>query len=147
MNNTFHLLKSRIYAFSLDIFFIMLLSLVIYTNLILLLRLYFLNLNFSIQIFLLQFIYLFPTLIFFSMSFFYFSSFYFLTNGKTFGKKVFQISLQTNHKKLSVKKSCIRAFTINLTILFGSFLFIIPFLRKDTKSLADILSNTNHSKL
>jgi len=77
-------------------------------------------------------------------SYFFFS--YYLADGRTIGKMLFKLKVCANHDRkrtLSAKESLSRS----VGYLFCNFLFFIPFVtiyfRKDSKSIADYISNTH----
>jgi uncharacterized RDD family membrane protein YckC len=78
-----------------------------------------------------------------TIMFSYFSIFYFVTNGRTFGKMLLGLSVKSAHEEMTLNEAMIRSFSYFVCAMTGSFLFCLPFLRKDKRSLADILSKTN----
>ena len=78
-----------------------------------------------------------------SLTFAYFSIFYFVTNGRTMGKTLFGLKVISADGEMTLKQSMQRSFAYCACAMFGSVLFALSFIRKDDKSLADILSTTN----
>jgi uncharacterized RDD family membrane protein YckC len=78
-----------------------------------------------------------------SLTFAYFSIFYFVTNGRTMGKTLFGLKVVSAEGEITLKQSMQRSFAYFICAMFGSFLFALSFIRKDDKSLADVLSRTS----
>lgn len=142
------LLKSRTYAFTLDLAFVLILNKAVtlsYTNFI---RTIFYQLApHTQQKILLSFEFVqFSTLWIVFWSYFVLS--YYLGEGKTPGKMIFGI--QTFSKKsnegLSLSQSLVRTMGHFVCMISGLFLFALPYLRKDQKSLADLFAETWVSK-
>lgn len=138
------LLKKRTYAFSLDMALVLLLNKAItlsYTNF---LRTVFYQLAPQTQTKVLL-SYNYVTLSTLWIVFWaYFVLSYYLGQGKTPGKLIFEI--QTFSKKtndgLTLTESLVRTMGHFVCMITGLFLFALPYLRKDQKSLADIISDT-----
>lgn len=138
------LLKKRTYAFSLDMALVLFLNKAItlsYTNF---LRTVFYQLAPQTQTKVLQ-SYSYVTLSTLWIVFWaYFVLSYYLGQGKTPGKLIFEI--QTFSKKtkdgLTLTESLVRTMGHFVCVITGLFLFALPYLRKDQKSLADIISDT-----
>jgi uncharacterized RDD family membrane protein YckC len=78
-----------------------------------------------------------------SLTFAYFSLFYFLTNGHTMGKSFFGLRVKNeDDSEITLNQSIYRALGYFTCAMTGSFLFALPFIRKDEKSLADVFSGT-----
>ncbi len=142
------MLKKRTYAFSVDFALILVLNkaaVLSYTNFI---RTIFYQLAPQTQHkILLSYDYVqFSTLWIVFWSYFVLS--YYLGEGKTPGKIFF--GLQTFSSKtndgLTLTESLVRTMGHFVCLVTGLFLFAMPFLRKDQKSLADIISETWVSK-
>lgn len=142
------LLKSRTYAFTLDLAFVLILNKAVtlsYTNFI---RTIFYQLAPQTQHkILLSFEYVqFSTLWIVFWSYFVLS--YYLGEGKTPGKMIFGIQTfsEKSREGLTLSESLIRTMGHFVCMITGLFLFALPYLRKDQKSLADIISETWVSK-
>ena len=77
-----------------------------------------------------------------AITFAYFSIFYYVTNGQTMGKTLFGLKVVAENGELTLLQSMQRAFAYFACAMTGSFLFALSFIRKDHKSLADVLSKT-----
>jgi uncharacterized RDD family membrane protein YckC len=75
----------------------------------------------------------------------YFSIFYFVTNGKTFGKMLVGLTVHSSSEEMTLIESMKRSIAYIICAMTGSFLFAIPYFRKDKRSLADIFSGTSVS--
>ena len=72
----------------------------------------------------------------------FYTYFWLANNGQTLGMQAWKIQLISNNNGLSVKDSLYRCFiSIISFLIFGIGYFLILF-RKDNKSLADLLTNT-----
>lgn len=76
-------------------------------------------------------------------SYFFFS--YYLAQGRTLGKMLFKLKVCASHDR-NRDLTAWEALTRSVGYLFCNFLFFLPFatvyLRKDSKSIADFISNT-----
>lgn len=143
MNPNSPTIKKRVYAFNIDFFLIFL------TNHFLLLAFkqflghLFFYFPFKLQMILATKI---EPIIFLSMTilaFAYFTLFYFVTNGHTFGKSLMGLRVYNpDLSELTLKQSMLRAASYIICAYTGYFLFALPYIRKDQKSLADVLSHT-----
>ncbi len=77
-----------------------------------------------------------------SIMFAYFSLFYFVTNGKTFGKMLLGLRVVSLQGEITLVEAMKRSISHIFCAMTGSILFALPFMRKDDKSLADIISKT-----
>lgn len=144
MFQTSDILKKRVYALTLDFFIVIVSNYFIVASFTNFLKTVFFHFPFRTQLFLIHKLGMMSSISLVALNFAYFSLFYFVTNGRTMGKSLFGLKVVTNdNSEMSLKQSMIRAFSYFTCAFFGSFLFALSFIRKDDKSLADVLSGTN----
>ncbi len=143
MNPSNSILKKRVYAFTTD------LSIVVVANYFMMaaftqfVQTVFFHFPLKTQLFLINKMGMLSSISLMCFTFTYFSLFYFVTNGKTMGKSLFGLQVKNvNGNEMSLQQSIARAVAYFVCAFFGSFLFALSFIRKDQKSLADVLSQT-----
>jgi uncharacterized RDD family membrane protein YckC len=143
MFQTSDILKKRIYALTADF------AIVIITNYFLIasftnfIKTVFFHLTFRTQMLLIHKFVFMTSISLTILMFAYFSIFCFVTNGRTMGKTLFGLRVVSPRGEITLKESMQRSFAYFVCAMFGSFLFALSFIRKDDKSLADILSGTS----
>lgn len=142
MFQTSDILKKRVYALTTDFFIVVIANYFLMASFTNFLRTVFFHFPLRTQLFLIHKLSLMTSVSLMSLSFAYFSIFYFVTNGKTMGKTLFGLKVIANGSEITLKQSILRAFAYFTCAMFGSFLFVLSFIRKDDKSFADILSGT-----
>lgn len=136
-------LRKRTFAFTID------LGIIITTNYFLMaaftdfLKIVFFHFPIKTQLLLIHKFKLFNSVSVLSLMFAYFTVFYFVTNGKTMGKMLMGLTVKSENKEMSLKECMLRSITYIFCAWFASIPFIISFIRKDQKSLADLFSGTN----
>lgn len=138
-------LKDRSYAFFTDIFLIGIINRAImftYANFI---RTFFYQMPYSVQKSINDKMFEMNTLSFLVVFWGYFMLSYYLSEGKTPGKIIFHLKVQSPHTHeghLSLKSCMMR--TLGYFVSLPSFfaLLAIPYFRKDKKGIPDMLSNT-----
>ena len=137
-------LKKRVYAMTMDLFIVTTTNyffMAAFTNFI---RTVFFHFPFKAQIFLIHKFSMMTSVAMLSLMFAYFSLFYFVTNGKTMGKTMFGLQVVNADKsELTLAQSMKRSFAYFVCAMLGSFLFALSFIRKDQKSLADLMSGSS----
>lgn len=136
------MLKKRVQAFTADMFIIVVTNYALTTAFTRFLKTVFFHFPIKTQLFLIHKFNMINSVTQLSIMFSYFSIFYFVTNGKTFGKMLLGLSVQSPAGEMTLFESMKRSFSYILCAMTGSFLFALPFLRKDQRSLADIISKT-----
>ena len=143
MLQTSDLLKKRIYALTMDFFIVVVTNYFLMASFTNFLKTVFFSFPLRAQMFLIQKLAVMSSISLMSLTFAYFSLFYFVTNGRTMGKTMFGLKVVTaDNSEITLKQSLQRAFAYFACAMFGSFLFALSFIRKDNKSLADVLSGT-----
>lgn len=136
------MLKKRTLAFTID------LGIVITTNYFLMaaftdfLKIVFFHFPIRTQLLLIHKFKLFNSVSLLSLMFAYFTVFYFVTNGKTMGKMIMGLKVKSNNSELTIGQCMTRAISYIFCAWFASIPFIISFIRKDQKSLADLFSSS-----
>lgn len=143
MFQTNDILKKRVYAFTTDFFIIVLTNYFLMAAFTNLLRTVFFHLPIRAQMFLIQKLTIMSSVTLMSLTFAYFSIFYFVSNGRTMGKTLFGLKVVSAEGEMTLKQSMQRSISYFTCAMMGSFLFALPFIRKDSKSLADLFSNTS----
>jgi len=72
----------------------------------------------------------------------FYTYFWLANNGQTLGMQAWKIQLVSKNKKLSVKDCLFRCFISVISFLILGIGYFLILLRKDNKSLADLLTNT-----
>ncbi len=143
MFQTNDLLKKRVYALTTDFFIIVVANysfMASFTNFV---RTIFFHLSLRSQMFLINKLSVMSSISLMALTFAYFSLFYFVTNGRTMGKAVFGLRVETKDKtEMTLVQAMQRSFAYFTCSMLGSFLFALSFMRKDNKSLADMFSGT-----
>lgn len=143
MFQTSDLLKKRVYALTMDFFIVVVTNYFLMAAFTNFLKTVFFSFPIHAQMFLIQKLAVMSSISLMSLTFAYFSLFYFVTNGRTMGKTMFGLKVvTTDNSEITLKQSMQRAFAYFACAMFGSFLFALSFIRKDDKSLADVLSGT-----
>ncbi len=136
-------LKKRVYAFTADLSIIVVSNyflMAAFTNFV---QTVFFHFPMKMQMFLIHKMGVMSSISLMSLTFAYFSLFYYVTNGRTMGKTLMGLKVQTaNGEELSLWQSMTRALAYFTCAMFGSFLFALSYIRKDQKSLADVFSGT-----
>lgn len=136
------MLKKRVQAFTADMFIIVLSNYALMTAFTQFVKTVFFHFPFKAQLFLIHKLNTIHSVTLLSLMFSYFSVFYFVTNGKTFGKMLLGLKVQSENEEMTLTESMKRSITYIFCSMTGSFLFSLPYFRKDHRSLADIISNT-----
>jgi uncharacterized RDD family membrane protein YckC len=137
------MLKKRVQAFTADMFIIVLSNYALIAAFTQFVKTVFFHFPFKAQLFLIHKLNTINSVTLLSLMFSYFSVFYFVTNGKTFGKMLLGIKVQSENNEMTLVEAMKRSFSYIFCAMTGSFLFALPYLRKDHRSLADIFSKTN----
>lgn len=137
------MLKKRVQAFTIDMFIVVLANYALMTSFTQFVKTIFFYFPIRTQLFLIQKLNMINSVSLLSIMFAYFSIFYFVTNGKTFGKMIFGLTVKSSHAEMTLTESMKRSFSYLLCAMTGSFLFALPYFRKDKKSLADLFSKTS----
>lgn len=138
-NNT--ILKKRTYAFTLDLAIIVgvnYFSMAAFSDF---LKIVFFHFPIHVQLTLIEKFKYVHSVSLLSFMFAYFSIFYFATNGQTMGKMILKLKVNAS-KEMTLTQSMLRAISYIMCAMFGSVMFILPFIRSDKKSLADLISGT-----
>lgn len=144
MFQTSDLLKKRVYALTMDFFVVVVTNYFLMASFTNFIKTVFFHFPLRAQLFLIQKFAMMSSISLMSLTFAYFSLFYFVTNGRTMGKSMFGLKVVTSdNSEITLKQSMQRAFAYFSCAMFGSFLFALSFIRKDDKSLADVLSGTS----
>jgi len=72
----------------------------------------------------------------------FYTYFWLANNGQTLGMQAWKIQLISNNNGLSVKDCLYRCFISIISFLIFGIGYFLIFFRKDNKSLADLLTNT-----
>lgn len=143
MNSETSILKKRVYAFTTDFSIIILTNYFLMTAFGQFIKTVFFHFPTKFQILLINKMGIMSSLSIMLLTFSYFSIFYFVTNGHTMGKSIFGLRVYCpTGEDITLKQSIQRSLAHFACAMTGSFLFALSFIRKDEKSLADILSNT-----
>ena len=137
------MLKKRVQAFTADMFIIVLTNYALITAFSEFVKTVFFHFPFRAQLFLIQKLNTINSVTLLSLMFSYFSIFYFVTNGKTFGKMLLGLKVQSTNEEMTLTEAMKRSFSYIVCAMTGSFLFSLPYFRKDHRSLADIISKTS----
>ena len=139
-------LKKRVYAFSFDLFLVALISkMVIYTYLNFMSS-FFVQMPFIIQSKINQGIPTVHALTLMTTFWAYFFFSYYLAEGRTPGKIIFSLKVQSNdhhEADLSFKESFLRTLGYFLCYMSGVVLFLLPFFNRSSKGLGDWISNSH----
>lgn len=142
MNNQTSMLTKRVYAFTTDM------GIVVVTNYFLMaaftrfVQTVFFHFPIKTQLILINKMQMMNSVSLLSLTFAYFSLFYYLSNGHTMGKTLFGLKVESPEGELTLKQSIMRSLAYFACAITGSFLFALSYIRKDEKSLADVLSGT-----
>ena len=142
MFQTSDILKKRVYALTTDLFIVVVTNYFLMASFTNFLKTVFFHFPFKAQLFLVHKLAMMSSISLMSLTFAYFSLFYFVTNGRTMGKTLFGLKVVSSQGEMTLKQSMQRALAYFACAMFGSFLFALSFIRKDDKSLADVLSGT-----
>lgn len=139
------LINKRTFAFTLDLFLIILINKAIMLTYMSTLNIVFYHLPVAVQKNLIEYLphISFHILLLVFGGYFFFS--YFLGEGKTPGKLLFNLkvqSLSSNDKELSFKECFLRTAGYFVCYLTGLILFAIPYFNKKGTGLPDFLSST-----
>lgn len=137
------MLKKRVQAFTVDMFVIVLANYALMTSFTQFIKTVFFHFSFKTQFFFIHKLNTINSVTILSLMFSYFSIFYFVTNGKTFGKMLVGLKVKSASEEMTLPEAMKRSFSYIVCAMTGSFLFTIPYFRKDQKSLADIFSKTS----
>lgn len=137
------ILKKRVYAFTTDMFIIVVVNYFLMAAFTRFVQTIFFHFPMKVQLILIDKMDVMSSISMMSLTFAYFSLFYFLTNGRTMGKSLFALQVKNqNGEDLTLTQSMQRALAYFACAMTGSFLFALSFIRKDEKSLADVFSGT-----
>ncbi len=142
MFNTNDKIKKRVYALTTDLFIVVLTNYFLMASFTQFLRTIFFHFPFKAQLFLIKKLSIMSSASLMVLTFAYFSLFYFVTNGRTIGKTLFGLKVISNAEEITLIQSMKRSLAYLVCAFLGSFLFALSFFRKDQKSLADIISET-----
>ena len=142
MFKTSDFLKKRVYAFTTDMFIITISNYFIVASFTDFLKTVFFHFPLQTQLMLISKLATMTSVSLMAITFAYFSIFYYVTNGQTMGKTLFGLKVVSESGELSLVQSMQRAFAYFACAMTGSFLFALSFIRKDHKSLADVISKT-----
>jgi uncharacterized RDD family membrane protein YckC len=143
MNQTSDLLKKRVYALTMDLFVVVVTNYFLMASFTNFVKTVFFSFPLRAQIFLVSKFAIMSSVSLAALTFAYFSLFYFVTNGRTMGKTLFGLKVETKDgSELTLNQSMLRAFSYFVSAFFAYIPFGISFLRKDGKSLADLFSGT-----
>lgn len=137
------MLKKRVQAFTVDMFVIILANYTLMTSVTQFIKTVFFHFPFKAQLFLINKLNTINSVTLLSLMFSYFSIFYFVTNGKTFGKMLLGLRVKSSSEEMTLPEAMKRSLSYIVCAMTGSFLFSLPYFRKDQKSLADIFSKTS----
>ncbi|MFA6238304.1 MAG: RDD family protein [Bacteriovorax sp.] len=143
MFQTSDILKKRIFALTTDFFIVVVTNYFLMASFTNFLKTVFFHIPLRAQIFLIQKLGLMTSVSMMSLMFAYFSIFYYVTNGHTMGKSLFGLKVVSPDGEMTLKQAMQRSVAYFACAMLGSFLFALPFIRKDDKSLADIFSGTS----
>lgn len=143
MFNLDPLLKKRVNAFTFDLFLIIGMNYFLMASFTNFLKVMFFHFPIHTQLMLINKFKYIHSLSLISIMFAYFSIFYFTTNGQTMGKMITGLRVKSQSDEMTLKESMIRAISYVVCAWLGSVLFITSFVRKDQKSVADLLSGTS----
>lgn len=143
MNHTDDILKKRVYAFTSDFLIVIITNYFFIASFINFIKAIFFHLPTNTQLFFIHKLEIMSSLLFLTLIFSYFSIFYFVTNGQTMGKILFGLRVVSPEGEITLKQAMQRSASYLFCAIFGSFLLSLSFIRKDGKSLADIMSKTN----
>jgi uncharacterized RDD family membrane protein YckC len=143
MQNSRDLLKKRVYALTTDFFIVTMTNYFLMAAFTDFLKTVFFHLSIRSQLFLIKKLTVMTSSSLLSLTFAYFTLFYFVTNGRTMGKTIFGLKVVATEGKITLTQAMKRALAYIICAMFGSFLFALSYMRKDSKSLADLFSNTS----
>lgn len=143
MFTTNELLKKRTWAMTMDLFIVTATNyflMAAFTNFV---RTVFFHFPIKAQIFLIHKFSTMTTVSMLSLMFAYFSLFLYVTNGRTMGKTIFGLKVvNADQSEITLVQAMKRSFAYFTCAMLGSFLFALSFIRKDQKSLADLVSSS-----
>lgn len=142
MFQTSDLLKRRVYALTTDFFIIVATNYFLMASLTNFIKTVFFHFPLKAQLFFINKLGMMTSISLMALTFAYFSIFYYVTNGRTMGKTFFGLKVVSSEGEISLKQSMQRSISYFACAMFGSFLFALSFIRKDDKSLADVMSGT-----
>ena len=137
------ILKKRVYAFTTDCLIIVITNYFFIASFIDFIKLVFFHFTMKTQLFFIQKLEIMTSATLATLFFSYFTIFYFVTNGQTMGKNLFGLRVVSSEGEIGIKQAIQRSSSYLFCALFGSFLFALSFIRKDGKSLADVMSKTS----
>jgi uncharacterized RDD family membrane protein YckC len=137
------LLKKRVYALTTDFFIVTMTNYFLMAAFTDFLKTVFFHLSIRSQLFLIKKLTVMTSSSLLSLTFAYFTLFYFVTNGRTMGKTIFGLKVVATSGEITLVQAMKRALAYIICAMFGSFLFALSYMRKDAKSLADLISNTS----
>jgi len=144
MFTTNELLKKRTWAMTLDLFIVTATNyflMAAFTNFV---RTVFFHFPIKAQIFLVHKFSMMTSVSMLSLLFAYFSLFLYVTNGRTMGKTIFGLKvINEDQSEITLIQAMKRSFSYFTCMMFGSVLFGLSFIRKDQKSLADLVSSSS----
>jgi uncharacterized RDD family membrane protein YckC len=143
MFNLNPILKKRVNAFTLDMFIIVAANYFFMAAFSDFLKVMFFHFPIQTQLLLIQKFTYVHSVSLLSLTFAYFSIFYYATNGQTMGKMIMGLRVKSTHSEMTISESMLRSISYVTCAFLGSFLFATSFIRKDMKSVADLISGTN----
>jgi uncharacterized RDD family membrane protein YckC len=142
MLNSHSLLKKRTVAFTIDLALIVGINYFLMASFTNFLKVVFFHFPIKTQLMLIHKFNLINSVSVVSVLFAYFTIFHYVTNGKTMGKMFMEIEVKSPRGELTLLDSIKRTLAYVGCVWFASIPFVLPYLRKDQKSLADLFSNT-----
>jgi uncharacterized RDD family membrane protein YckC len=139
------ILKKRINAFTIDLFLVVLVNYFLMASFTDFLKIVFFHFPIATQMQLIHKFKYIHSVSLLSLMFSYYSVFFYATNGQTMGKMLMNLkieSLNKDDKEITLKIAMMRSIAYIVSAWFASIPLILPFIRKDQKSLADIFSNS-----
>lgn len=143
MFQTSDILKKRVYALTTDFFIVVIANYFLMASFVNFIKTVFFHFPLRAQLFFIHKLGMMSSVSLMTLTFAYFSIFYFATNGRTIGKTLFGLKVTSEDGEITLKQAMQRSIAYFICAIFGSFLFALSFIRKDDKSLADVLSATS----
>lgn len=141
--NSRQILKKRVYALTVDYFFIIVTNYFLMASFTQFIKTVFFHFPLRAQLFFIYKLQMMSSITLMTLAFAYFSIFYYTTNGRTLGKTFFSLKVQSPEGDITLSQAMKRSIAYFICAMMGSFLFALSFIRKDRKSLADLFSGTS----
>jgi uncharacterized RDD family membrane protein YckC len=135
-------LKKRVNAFTIDLLIIVSVNYFLMASFTNFLKVVFFHFPIRTQMLLIHKFKFIHSVSMLSIMFAYFTLFYFCTDGQTMGKMIMNLKVKSQNNGMSLKEASLRSLSYIFAAWFASIPFLLPFFRKDKKSLADLFSNT-----